>query len=96
MFSEALELRRADRAGVARRVRSRRSSTPPRWASAGANCRRPNGERCSADVRQFVLRVVVVTFPGLMILAAVLVFNLLGDGLRDVFDPEAQAHSGMA
>jgi len=29
----------------------------------------------------------VITFPGLAILLAVLGFNLLGDGLRDVLDP---------
>ena len=27
-------------------------------------------------------------FPGLMILITVLAFNLLGDGLRDAFDPK--------
>ena len=42
-----------------------------------------------ADAREFVLRAWwVVTFPGLMILIAVLAFNLLGDGLRDAFDPK--------
>lgn len=30
----------------------------------------------------------VVTFPGLMILTTVLAFNLMGDGLRDAFDPK--------
>ena len=41
-----------------------------------------------ADAREFVLRAWwVVTFPGLMILITVLAFNLLGDGLRDAFDP---------
>ncbi len=29
----------------------------------------------------------VSTIPGLAILAVSLAFNLLGDGLRDVFDP---------
>lgn len=29
----------------------------------------------------------VATIPGLAILAVSLAFNLLGDGLRDVFDP---------
>ncbi|RZJ04901.1 MAG: dipeptide ABC transporter permease DppC, partial [Haliea sp.] len=28
------------------------------------------------------------TFPGLAILVTVLAFNLLGDGLRDAFDPK--------
>jgi dipeptide transport system permease protein len=42
-----------------------------------------------ADAREFVLRAWwVVTFPGLMILVAVLAFNLLGDGLRDALDPK--------
>jgi len=42
-----------------------------------------------ADAREFVLRAWwSVTFPGLMILMAVLAFNLLGDGLRDAFDPK--------
>lgn len=41
-----------------------------------------------ADAREFVLRAWwVVTFPGLTILITVLAFNLLGDGLRDAFDP---------
>jgi peptide/nickel transport system permease protein len=29
----------------------------------------------------------IAVFPGLAILAAILGFNLLGDGLRDVLDP---------
>jgi dipeptide transport system permease protein len=42
-----------------------------------------------ADAREFVLRAWwVVTFPDLMILLTVLAFNLLGDGLRDAFDPK--------
>ena len=42
-----------------------------------------------ADAREFVLRAWwVVTFPGLMILVAVLAFNLMGDGLRDALDPK--------
>jgi dipeptide transport system permease protein len=42
-----------------------------------------------ADAREFVLRAWwVVTFPGLMILIAVLAFNLFGDGLRDALDPK--------
>src|SRR6202040_3622318 len=42
-----------------------------------------------ADAREFVLRAWwVVTFPGFMILITVLAFNLLGDGLRDAFDPK--------
>ncbi len=42
-----------------------------------------------ADAREFVLRAWwAVTFPGIMILTTVLAFNLLGDGLRDAFDPK--------
>jgi dipeptide transport system permease protein len=42
-----------------------------------------------ADAREFVLRAWwVVTLPGLMILIAVLAFNLCGDGLRDALDPK--------
>jgi dipeptide transport system permease protein len=42
-----------------------------------------------SDAREFVLRAWwAVTFPGLMILLTVLAFNLLGDGLRDAFDPK--------
>ncbi len=42
-----------------------------------------------ADAREFVLRAWwVVTLPGIMILATVLAFNLLGDGLRDALDPK--------
>jgi dipeptide transport system permease protein len=42
-----------------------------------------------ADAREFVLRAWwVVTFPGVAIFIAVLAFNLLGDGLRDAFDPK--------
>ena len=42
-----------------------------------------------ADAREFVLRAWwVVTFPGIMILVAVLAFNLMGDGLRDALDPK--------
>jgi peptide/nickel transport system permease protein len=29
----------------------------------------------------------IATFPGLAILATVLAFNLMGDALRDAFDP---------
>jgi len=42
-----------------------------------------------ADAREFLQRAWwVVTLPGLMILIAVLAFNLVGDGLRDALDPK--------
>jgi dipeptide transport system permease protein len=45
-----------------------------------------------ADAREFVQRAWwVVTFPGLMILLAVLAFNLVGDGLRDALDPKLKS-----
>jgi dipeptide transport system permease protein len=42
-----------------------------------------------ADAREFLQRAWwVVTLPGLMILIAVVAFNLVGDGLRDALDPK--------
>ena len=37
----------------------------------------------------------VLTFPGLAIFLTVLAFNLLGDGLRDAFDPRMQAYASV-
>ena len=55
----------------------------------GAQPPSPEWGTMLADAREFVLRAWwVVTFPGLMILAAVLAFNLMGDGLRDALDPK--------
>ncbi len=55
----------------------------------GAQPPSPEWGTMLADSREFVLRAWwVVTFPGLMILIVVLAFNLLGDGLRDAFDPK--------
>lgn len=55
----------------------------------GAQPPSPEWGTMLADAREFVLRAWwVVTFPGLMIVAAVLAFNLLGDGLRDALDPK--------
>jgi dipeptide transport system permease protein len=55
----------------------------------GAQPPSPDWGTMLADAREFVLRAWwVVTFPGLAILAAVLAFNLLGDGLRDALDPK--------
>ena len=48
------------------------------WRKAARTCRRPGGS---------------ATFPGLAILLAVLGFNLLGDGLRDLVDPRPAAAS---
>src|SRR5471030_634826 len=55
----------------------------------GAQPPQPEWGTLLADGREFVLRAWwVVTFPGLAILITVLAFNLLGDGLRDAFDPK--------
>ncbi len=55
----------------------------------GAQPPSPEWGTMLADAREFVLRAWwVVTFPGVMIFIAVLAFNLLGDGLRDAFDPK--------
>ncbi|AYQ29936.1 MULTISPECIES: ABC transporter permease subunit [unclassified Polaromonas] len=55
----------------------------------GAQPPSPEWGTMLADAREFVLRAWwVVTFPGLAILITVLAFNLLGDGLRDAFDPK--------
>jgi dipeptide transport system permease protein len=55
----------------------------------GAQPPSPEWGTMLADAREFVMRAWwVVTFPGLMILITVLAFNLLGDGLRDAFDPK--------
>ncbi|HSH88920.1 MAG TPA: ABC transporter permease subunit [Ramlibacter sp.] len=55
----------------------------------GAQPPSPEWGTMLADAREFVLRAWwVVTFPGLMILVAVLAFNLMGDGLRDSLDPK--------
>ena len=55
----------------------------------GAQPPSPEWGTMLADAREFVMRAWwVVTLPGLMIVAAVLAFNLLGDGLRDALDPK--------
>jgi dipeptide transport system permease protein len=55
----------------------------------GAQPPSPEWGTMLADAREFVLRAWwVVTLPGMMIFITVLAFNLLGDGLRDAFDPK--------
>ncbi len=54
----------------------------------GAQAPTPEWGAMLANARALILRAWwVITFPGLMILFAVLGFNLLGDGLRDALDP---------
>ena len=55
----------------------------------GAQPPSPEWGTMLGDAREFVVRAWwVVTFPGLVISITVLAFNLLGDGLRDAFDPK--------
>jgi dipeptide transport system permease protein len=59
------------------------------YLGLGAQPPLPEWGTMLADAREFVQRAWwVVTFPGLTILLAVLAFNLVGDGLRDVLDPK--------
>jgi dipeptide transport system permease protein len=55
----------------------------------GAQAPTPEWGTMLADSREFMERAPwVVTIPGLAILATVLAFNLMGDGLRDALDPK--------
>jgi dipeptide transport system permease protein len=55
----------------------------------GAQAPTPEWGTMLADSLKFLQRAPwVVTFPGLAILITVLVFNLMGDGLRDALDPK--------
>ena len=57
----------------------------------GAQPPTPEWGAMLSDGRDYlVLAPHVATFPGLAILLAVLGFNLLGDGLRDAFDPHSK------
>jgi len=50
-----------------------------------------------ADSRAFVeSQPWLVTAPGLCILIVILSFNLLGDHLRDRFDPKLRSRRGLA
>jgi dipeptide transport system permease protein len=62
------------------------------YLGLGAQPPLPEWGTMLADAREFVLRAWwVVTLPGLMILIAVVAFNLVGDGLRDVLDPRLKS-----
>ncbi len=55
----------------------------------GAQPPTPEWGTMLAEAREFILRAWwVVTLPGLAILLIVLAINLMGDGLRDAFDPK--------
>lgn len=55
----------------------------------GAQPPTPEWGTMLAEAREFILRAWwVVTFPGVAILLTVLAINLMGDGLRDAFDPK--------
>jgi dipeptide transport system permease protein len=62
------------------------------YLGLGAQPPLPEWGTMLADAREFVERAWwVVTLPGLMILIAVLAFNLVGDGLRDALDPKLRS-----
>ncbi len=64
----------------------RGSVVVPRGGRSG-QARRP-GDRCSPTPRAiFDVAWWLMLFPGLFLIATTLSFNLLGDGLRDAFDP---------
>ena len=55
----------------------------------GAQPPTPEWGTMLATAREFIQRAPwVVTFPGVAILITVLAINLIGDGLRDAFDPK--------
>jgi dipeptide transport system permease protein len=62
------------------------------YLGLGAQPPLPEWGTMLADAREFVQRAWwVVTLPGVMILIAVLAFNLVGDGLRDALDPKLKS-----
>jgi dipeptide transport system permease protein len=62
------------------------------YLGLGAQPPLPEWGTMLADAREFVVRAWwVVTFPGVVILIAVLAFNLVGDGLRDALDPKLKS-----
>lgn len=55
----------------------------------GAQPPTPEWGTMLAEAREFILRAWwVVTFPGVAILTTVVAINIMGDGLRDAFDPK--------
>jgi peptide/nickel transport system permease protein len=49
------------------------------------------GQLLGAASRTFVVDPAYMLFPGLSMVATVLAFNLLGDGVRDAFDPKSRS-----
>ncbi|WP_202874576.1 ABC transporter permease [Kribbella kalugense] len=49
------------------------------------------GQLLGAASRTFVVDPAYMLFPGLSMVATVLAFNLLGDGIRDAFDPKSRS-----
>ncbi len=59
------------------------------FLTVGAQPPTPEWGTMLADSREFITRAWwVVTFPGIAILVTVFAINLVGDGLRDAFDPK--------
>ena len=61
-----------------------------------ASSRRPRaGATCSRTRREYyTTRPLLMLWPGLAVLMTTLAFNLLGDGLRDAFDPRSSPLAG--
>ena len=83
----------------AARSSSRRSTSPPtssprpacRSSASGSRCR-PRAGATSSPTRPnyYLTRPLLLFWPGLAVVLTTLAFNLLGDGLRDAFDPRSQ------
>ena len=70
-----------------------RSSSSQRSRSSESACSRPRqpGETCSSEaIPYYQVAWWFVTFPGLALLITTMAFNLLGDSIRDAFDPQGQ------
>ena len=70
----------------------RQPTSSPRPASrssaSGSSCRPPSWGNLLATAPEFYTqRPMLMVWPGLAVLLTTLAFNLLGDGLRDAFDP---------
>ncbi len=69
-------------------VRSTSHRSCPQLSGLGIQPPNPSWGADLGRGREFMeLGIHQVLFPGLMIILAVMGFNLLGDGLRDYFDP---------
>ncbi len=58
----------------------------------GIKLRRELGQAALRRARFLLARPLLMLWPGLAVLLTTLAFNLLGDGLRDAFDPRSSQH----